>query len=146
MPNYTIQLATTDKAINQCFSVMHELRPHLQEDNFLNTIKNMQDEGYRLAYINHNTDVVAVAGYRIATNLFMGKHCYIDDLVTTNKCRSLGYGEVLISWIREQANAHHCHVLHLDSGTHRGSAHKFYFKQGMVIASYHFSEALEHRV
>ncbi|MGS2716859.1 GNAT family N-acetyltransferase [Eionea flava] len=142
MQNNTIQLATTDKTIRQCFNVMHELRPHLQEKAFLNIIKNMQKEGYQLAYIGNANTVVAVAGYRMSTNLLMGKHCYVDDLVTSSKHRSRGYGEALISWVREQAKTNGCNVLHLDSGTHRGSAHKFYFKQGMVIASYHFSESL----
>jgi len=30
---------------------------------------------------------VAAAGYRIYTNLFMGKHLYVDDLVTLESAR-----------------------------------------------------------
>jgi hypothetical protein len=33
-----------------------------------------------------------------------------------------------------------CNYLHLNSGTQRERAHKFYFKQGFSIASYHFSK------
>jgi len=75
--------------------------------------------------------------------LFMGKHCYIDDLVTASAHRSKGYGEKMIAWLRHQARQAGCDFLHLDSGTHRGRAHKFYFDQGFTIASYHFSEALK---
>lgn len=72
----------------------------------------------------------------------MGKHLYIDDLMSSEKQRSKGYGEKLMAWLRVLAKVENCSYLHLDSGAHRGSAHKFYFKQGLTIASYHFSEKL----
>jgi GNAT superfamily N-acetyltransferase len=103
----------------------------------------MEKDGYKLAYIREEANIVAVAGYRINTNLFMGKHLYIDDLVTAESQRSKGYGENLLSWLRELAISEGCSYLHLDSGTHRGRAHKFYFEQGFTIASYHFSEQLK---
>ena len=30
----------------------------------------------------------------------------------------------------------------LDSGTHRTQAHKFYFREGLVLNSFHFAKAL----
>lgn len=72
----------------------------------------------------------------------MGKYLYIDDLVTAESQRSKGYGETLVRWLRELAIKEGCTYLHLDSGTHRGRAHKFYFEQGFTIASYHFNEEL----
>lgn len=135
-------LATTDDEITQCYTVMQELRPHLVRCDFLATVRLMQQDGYQLGYIKNESDVVAVAGFRIATNLFMGKHLYVDDLVTAEQQRSKGYGEQLIHWLRDLAKAEGCAYLHLDSGTHRGRAHKFYFAQGFSIASYHFSEKL----
>ena len=136
--------AITDSDIERCFDVMSELRTHLQRDTFLATVRHMETEGYRLAFIDEQErgNVVAVAGYRIYTNLFMGKHLYVDDLVTANSQRSKGYGEQMVQWLREQAKNNGCRFFHLDSGTHRGAAHKFYFKQGFTIASYHFSEEL----
>ena len=121
---------------------MSELRPHLKKDEFLSMIRQMASDGYRMAYIRENNEVVAVAGYRIYTNLALGKHLYLDDLVTSTQARSRGYGEVLIQWLRETAKSAGCQVFHLDSGTHRGRAHKFYFKHGFTIASYHFSKEL----
>lgn len=137
------QLAKTDEEIESCFDVMSELRPHLKKDEFLSIIRQMETDGYRMAYIRENEEVVAVAGYRIYTNLALGKHLYLDDLVTSAQARSRGYGEVLIRWLREIAKSAGCQVFHLDSGTHRGRAHKFYFRHGFTIASYHFSEELD---
>ncbi len=136
------QKALTDQDIEDCYDVMAELRPHLVRTNFVALVRSMQDEGFQLAYIKSNGVVSAVAGYRICTNLLMGKHLYVDDLVTAEACRSQGLGEELLNWLRGLAASSGCQWFHLDSGTHRGRAHKFYFKQGFTIASYHFSEEL----
>jgi len=137
-----LKRAVTDQEIEACFDVMSELRPQLKRQQFLEIVRGMEQDGYRLAGIMDQGRVVAVAGYRIATNLFMGKHLYVDDLVTSETVRSQGYGEQMIQWLRDEAVDAGCNYYHLDSGTHRDQAHKFYFKQGMTIASYHFSEKL----
>lgn len=134
--------AITDIEIESCFTVISQLRTHLKKENFLSTIRHMETEGYKLAFIEDEGQVVATAGYRIYTNLFMGKHLYVDDLVTSADVRSKGYGEQMVKWLRDEARKQNCNFYHLDSGTHRGEAHKFYFKQGFTIASYHFSEQL----
>lgn len=102
----------------------------------------MEGEGYRLAYIEERGSVVAVAGYRIFTSLFMGKNLYVDDLVTAGKFRSEGYGEVMLNWLRDIAGEAGCTHLHLDSGTQRHRAHRFYLRQGLDITSFHFSRKI----
>lgn len=134
--------AKTDAEIQDCFDVMSELRTHLTREKFLETVRHMESEGFRLAYIEEGGGVVAVAGYRIYTNLFLGKNLYVDDLVTSAGARSKGYGEQMINWLRDKARELGCRSYHLDSGTARGQAHKFYFNQGFTITSYHFSEHL----
>lgn len=136
------QRAKTDAEIEACFDVMAELRPHLKKNQFLSTVRNMESEGFHLIYIATDNNVVAAAGYRICSNLFMGKHLYVDDLVTANANRSSGYGKRMIEWLRDEAERSSCKFLHLDSGTHRNRAHKFYFQEGFTIASYHFSQEL----
>ena len=135
--------AITDEEIENCFDVMSQLRTHLNKEKFLSTVRHMETEGYKLAFKEDKGVVVAVAGYRIYSNLFMGKNLYVDDLVTLKNSRSRGYGEQMIKWLRDEARKENCNFYHLDSGTHRGEAHKFYFKQGFTIASYHFSEQLD---
>jgi len=136
------KLAESDAEIIACFRVMSQLRTHLKKDDFLPTIRAMEREGYKLAYIEDSGAVVAVAGYRIYSNLFMGKHLYVDDLVTDERERSNGHGERMILWLKTLAIKQQCNYLHLDSGTHRHMAHRFYLNQGFDIASYHFSQQL----
>ncbi len=136
------QLAITDEQINGCFDVMAELRPHLQREKFLSLVRHMETQGYQLAYIEKQGKIIAVAGFRIFTNLFMGNNLYVDDLATSDTERSQGHGEAMVSWLRGIARSENCEFLHLDSGTQRHRAHRFYFKQGFSIASYHFSQEL----
>jgi len=136
-------IAMSDQDIRKCFPVISELRPHLDESSFVATVRGMEAQGYRLAYIEDGGKLVAVAGYRIFTSLFMGRNLYVDDLVTRSDARSRGYGKVLLDWLRDLARESGCTHLHLDSGTQRHRAHRFYLRQGMDIASFHFSEKLD---
>lgn len=137
-----VKLAETDVEISNCFDVMAELRPHLERASFLELIRKMEGEGYRMAFIEEAGKVVAVAGFRVMTTLFMGKNLYVDDLVTSGNVRSRGHGKAMIEWLRAQAESAGCTHLHLDSGTQRNRAHRFYLREGLDIASFHFSQKL----
>ena len=94
--------AITDKEIENCFDVMSQLRTHLNKGKFLSTVRHMETEGYKLAFVEDKGVVVAVAGYRIYSNLFMGKSLYVDDLVTLENSRSRGYGEQMVKWLESK--------------------------------------------
>jgi GNAT superfamily N-acetyltransferase len=68
----------------------------------------------------------------------MGKHLYVEDLVTSAQARSQGVGSAMMGWLITYGKAENCTVVHLDSGVQRHAAHKFYLNQGMSIACYHF--------
>lgn len=140
-----VEPVETDEAILACYDVMAQLRPHVARGNFLATVRAMQTEGLRLACIREGGRVVAVAGYRISTNLFCGKHLYVDDLVTDEAERSKGHGKALLAWLRRLAVEQDCEVFHLDSGVQRKRAHAFYEREGMELASCHFSVRLKPR-
>ena len=140
-----IEHVRTDEEVLACYDVMAELRPHLAREAFVPTVRAMQKDGLRLACIRDDGRVVAVAGYRVSTNLFCGRHLYVDDLVTAEAARSKGHGKALLDWLRAQAVAEDCDVFHLDSGMQRKRAHQFYLREGLEIAGYHFSERLKPR-
>jgi len=139
----TPKIASSDTEIENCFHVMVELRVDLVKATFLKTIREMEPSGFRLAYLEDDGNIVAVAGYRIAFNLFLGKHFYIDDLVTSERCRSKGYGDQLYDWLKSQAIINDCEYIHLDSAVHRGDTHRFYFRKGLTVSSFHFREKLD---
>lgn len=138
-----VRLATSDAEIRRCAGVMQQLRPAIGADEFLTRAKRQQaGEKWRLAYLEEGGEVVAVSGFRILDCMATGKTLYVDDLVTAEDRRSKGHGEKMLGWIEQKAREEGCAVLRLDSGTHRTGAHKFYFRMGMPIVSFHFMKTL----
>ena len=136
----TIRLAETDLDIARCFPVKQQLRPHLEAGGFVARVRRMQGEGFALAFLEDEAAVVrAVGGFRIRDMLAHGRTMYVDDLVTAADSRSHGYGAQLLHWLVARSAADGCHMFSLDSGTHRRDAHRFYFRERMHIASYHFA-------
>lgn len=133
-----IEFATADADIAKCFPVVVQLRPHLTETAFVEQVKRQQKSGYHLVYLEEN-GVKAIAGFRILEMLANGRFLYVDDLVSDDSERSKGYGKSLMNWLTDYARSQNCISLQLDSGTHRTRAHRFYFRQGMAITSFHFS-------
>ena len=136
----TVRLASTDDEIIRCFPIMRELRTHLEETSFLELVRRQEREGYRLAYLDRHGEVHAVAGFRISEFLAYGRILYVDDLVTASANRSAGAGKTLLDWLTEQAREGGCNELHLDSGTHRRSTHRFYHREGLEIVNFHFAK------
>ena len=140
-----VVLAEADAEIARCFPVMAQLRGGLSgEAEFVDQVKRqMSVAGYRLAYLEDSGRVVAVAGFRVSEWLAWGKALYVDDLVTDSEARGSGWGSALMDWLIARAKAEDCRELHLDSAVQRGAAHRFYFRKGLQIKSYHFYLALD---
>jgi GNAT superfamily N-acetyltransferase len=137
-----VKLAETPEAIQSCFRVMSFLRPHLAEAEFVPRVQAQQKQGYRLAYVEDEGEVVAVAGYRVSEILATGRTMYVDDLVTDEARRSHGYGKAMLDWLQARAREQGCQTFSLDSGTHRHEAHAFYFRERMRVSSFHFAKKL----
>lgn len=137
-----IHEATEPSVIRRCFPVMVQLRPALDEDGFVEQVQRQAKEGYRLAYLKDGGNVVAVAGFRVLEMLSRGRFLYVDDLVTDQAARSQGHGGALLAWLLEVAQAEDCQQLDLDSGVQRHAAHRFYFREGMHVPSFHFALGL----
>jgi len=135
-----LRIASTDGEIAACYPVMWELRPHIREEQFLSRVRSQESTGYRLAYGQEQDGVVAVAGFRVGESLAWGNFLYVDDLVTHSGHRSKGYGAKLLSWLKEQAAIRGCEEIHLDSRAQRKDAHRFYEREGMSLAGFHFVE------
>lgn len=138
-----IKELTTLQEWKDGFTVMKELRTHLDEGTYLGLLAAMRDEGYRMFAVIRNNEMVAVTGIIQLTNLYNGKHIYVYDLVTAESHRSNGYGEMLLSYIHSLAKNHGCSSVALSSGFKRKDAHRFYEeKMGYKKTSYAFVKKL----
>lgn len=141
-----IKIAITEPEIAICFPTMRELRPHLTETDFVSRVqRQMKNHGYVLVYVTSQNEVVAVAGYRIAEFLALGRVFYVDDLVCRETFRKQGYGGKLLDWLLEKARELSCDQFHLDSGVTRHDAHRLYLGRKLQISSHHFFRELGKR-
>ena len=138
-----VKRLSADEEIKATFPVMSQLRHHLEEEDYLATVRRMEtSDGYRLAAVFEGDRIHCVAGYRISEFLSYGKVLYVDDLVTDETVRSRDFGKQILAWLEEEARTNRCRQLQLDSGVQRSGAHRFYFREGMKIINYHFVKDL----
>jgi GNAT superfamily N-acetyltransferase len=125
-----------------------QLRPHHGSvDALVRQVDERQRRnGYRLigAFEDGAEEAAAVAGFRINEFLAWGRHVYVDDLVTAEGHRGRGLADRLFAWLEDEARRAGCTQFHLDSGVgeDRSDAHRFYFRHGLRISSYHFQREL----
>ena len=122
-------------------SVHRQLRPHMPAD-YQAVMRRVFAGGGRMSVATRTDRVVGVAVFRMHDNTFHGLHMYVDDLVSDERERSSGIGRALMEHLLGLARAAGCTAYTLDSGTHREQAHKFYFREGMVVKAFHFVKAV----
>ncbi|PSK93625.1 acetyltransferase (GNAT) family protein [Murinocardiopsis flavida] len=131
-----------DRLGSEVLPVLLELRPHLTET----LLHEVYDEGHRqgLRFSAAYTDgaCAGVAGWRVMVGTSALRKLYVDDLVTAERGRSAGVGRALLGYLEQRARDLGCHRLDLDSGVQRHDAHRFYFRERMDIAAFHFDKRL----
>ncbi|MFP5298332.1 MAG: GNAT family N-acetyltransferase [Actinomycetota bacterium] len=136
----------TDEEFRRAFSVMQELRTHLDEDAFMELVRSMVPEGYELYGLEVDGSIEALAGIAFRTNLYYGRYIWVFDLITRAASRSRGYGERLLGYVEDLGRERGCDVVALSSGVQRTDAHRFYEdRMSYDRVSYTFKKALTGR-
>jgi GNAT superfamily N-acetyltransferase len=139
-----VKRADSDADIVRVWPVMRELRPHVgSEAEFLARVRRQQaGSDWQLIYVEDAGAPVAAAGFRISEWLAWGRALYVDDLICLESHRGKGFAEALMTWMDALARSEGCGQFHLDSGTHRLGAHRFYHRLKLAITSFHFQKTL----
>ncbi len=143
VPAIEIRVARTEAEIKACFPILSQLRPHLSDTEFVQTVQRLSADGYQLSCLYCEGEIQTVAGFRISESFGWGRYLYVDDLVTAESARSSGHGARMFDWLVSYARAERCQQLHLESNVQRFGAHKFYLCKGMRISSHHFQLVLD---
>jgi GNAT superfamily N-acetyltransferase len=122
--------------------VLRELRPHLTAESFDAVFREGYSQGLRFTAAYDGPRCVGVAGWRIVASMYALRKLTVDDLVTTAECRSSGVGHALLRNLERKAREAGCAVLDLDSAVHRHDAHRFYLREGFIVAANHFDRQL----
>ena len=144
MGDYIINELLTDSEIIDGFSVMKQLRSHLDEQTYMDIVKEaIVKEDYRQFALLENETIVAIIGFQPMITLYYGNYIWISDLVTDAAVRSKGYGETLLSFVQDLAKGEGYETVALSSGLQRKDAHRFYEdKMGYDKVSFVFKKML----
>ncbi|WP_419737093.1 GNAT family N-acetyltransferase [Pseudomonas sp. COR18] len=141
------QLIESEARCRECFAVMRELRPQLDdEQSFVEQVFRQGEQGYRLLALREQAQVIGLAGFRVTENFLYGRFVYVDDLVVTASQQRRELGAALLEAVRRHTRSLGCRYLVLDTGLHMPLAQRFYFRQGMLAKGMHFFQDLEQAV
>ncbi|CAF0714739.1 unnamed protein product [Adineta steineri] len=149
-PSHIKVMDITDSSDNkqlliQAQDVFLQLRPNLSSDQntYIGQIHHICQTGPARIIVaisnDEKKDILGLAVYRISNNIKYSKHIYCDDLITDENKRSLGVGQSLINFMKNEATKLGLNLIALDSGCQRGRAHKFYHRQGFHIDQFEFT-------
>ena len=144
MQDYIIGELLTDSEIMAGYTVMKQLRSHLDEQTYIAIVKEaIAKEGYRQFALREKDRIVAVIGFQPMLTLYYGKYIWVCDLVTDAAARSKGYGEKLLSFVQDLVKSEGYESISLSSGIQREEAHRFYVeKMGYDKVSFVFKKML----
>ncbi|HVG41351.1 MAG TPA: GNAT family N-acetyltransferase [Chitinophagaceae bacterium] len=134
-----IKQALSKEEFINCWEVVHEFRPQLDLDHYLNLVLQMLDESYKMLYVEVDNKTVAICSYRYITLLQRGKSIYIDDLYTLEAHRDKGYATALLQQVTQEAKQNALQSIHLDSEHQLFNAHRLYLNNDFKITAHHFS-------
>ena len=120
--------------------VHRQLRPHLAD--YVGRMSEVLAAGAEMAVAVEDGAVKGVTVFRVLEKTHSGRDLYCDDLVTDEAKRSTGVGHALMRYMEEVCRERGCDTFSLDSGAWRQQAHKFYFREGMTITSFHFDKKI----
>ncbi|WP_255170972.1 GNAT family N-acetyltransferase [Natrononativus amylolyticus] len=139
----TVRELSAEKEWQEAYPILRELRSHLEPAEMERRHRQMRDEGYRLFGRYAAGDLVSVAGVTLGTNFYLGPHCFVHDLITTERQRSKGHGAALLSYVHDWSREQGCETVELESGLWREAAHEFYEDLGYERYCYSFKYELD---
>ena len=140
---HDIRTVAREPELRAAWPLVSQLRPEFDEDGFVSQMLRQIGDGCRATVLFDDAGQPrAFACWRVLEMLAVGRHIYVDDLVTDAAARSRGYGKAMLDWLKAEAVRLGCSRLQLDSGTHRRDAHAFYLREGLRIEAFHLGIAL----
>ena len=137
--------AVTDEALLRSAESVHlQLRPQLA-GRYLERLREVFASGAEMAVAVVDGRVAGITVFRVIEKTHSGRELYCDDLVTDEARRSTGVGHALIDYMERICAERGCDTFALDSGSTRQRAHRFYFREGLTISSFHFVKKISAR-
>ncbi|MCJ8163856.1 GNAT family N-acetyltransferase [Pontibacter sp. E15-1] len=125
------------------YRLVQQLNPSMPKERYKELLQQMLPSGYRMVgAFNEAGACVGLSGFWVGTKLYSGKYLEPDNFVVDAAYRSAGVGKLLSDWMLEEAQRLHCDTVMLDAYVTNGPAHRFYFREGFHVKSFHFFKSL----
>jgi GNAT superfamily N-acetyltransferase len=112
------------------FSLVVQLRPHLDQAEFMRRIERQSYSGYELVGAFRDGRLIGVLGMRPVHTLMRGPHLHVDDIVVDETERNSGSGRALMAFAEDDAKARGMTAVFLDA---RSEAIGFYQTIGFAL-------------
>jgi GNAT superfamily N-acetyltransferase len=130
-------LAEAEPHLAEMERVHRQLRPRIRAD-YRGAIADVLADRGELLIVHDETSVLGLALFRSFATTFVEHRFYVDDLITDEARRGTGVGAHMIEWLSTEARRRGATELHLESGTPRTRAHRFYLANGFEIFALSF--------
>ncbi|AMG46343.1 N-acetyltransferase [Achromobacter xylosoxidans] len=114
----------------QAFPLISQLRPALDEAEFLQRVRRQSHGGYELVGAFRDGRLIGVMGMRPVHTLARGPHLHVDDLVVDEAVRGSGAGRALMAYAEADARARGMGAVFLDA---RPDAIPFYEREQYTL-------------
>jgi ribosomal protein S18 acetylase RimI-like enzyme len=142
MSSFIIRELTTLPDMLEQHALIQQLNPAMEAAQYKQLLSQMLPNGYRMVAIFNDEKCVGLSGFWINTKLYSGKYLEIDNFIVDAAYRSQELGKQLSDWMHQLAINENCQTIMLDAYTSNNAAHRFYFREGFHIKSYHFYKTL----
>lgn len=142
MSRFIIRELTTLPEMLEQHELIQQLNPAMDASQYEQLLSQMLPNGYRMVGIFEGEKCVGLSGIWINTKLYSGKYLEIDNFIVDAVYRSQELGKRLLDWMQQLAVKENCQTIMLDAYTSNNAAHRFYFREGFHIKSYHFYKTL----
>jgi GNAT superfamily N-acetyltransferase len=112
------------------FPLIVQLRPHLDQEEFLSRVRRQSHSGYELVGAFRGGRLVGVLGMRPVHTLVRGPHLHVDDIVVEETERKSGIGRALMAYAEADARSRGMGSVFLDA---RPEAIGFYETIGFAL-------------
>lgn len=131
----------TQEDIFKTFMVLAQIYKNLDAKNYIESILNMMQDGYKMAGVFENENLcIGVVGIKITYKISLEKSIEIEDFMIHRQRRGIGVGKMLLKWVDWQAFNFECKNIIGNLQTNRKESQKIFAREKFIIDGFSFKK------
>jgi hypothetical protein len=124
--------------IQESFQIMNQIYQDLTIDNYVSNVTNAINDGYKMAAVYKQSNIIAVVGIDIRNDVKYGRVVKIEDFMICRSNRGIGAGKMLLKWVDWQVLKSKATKIISNLSSERKESHKIFLREGFVIDGINF--------